>query len=71
MQILLRFSNGALLGFTLALGLSVLIAYPWATHFSMGVQIAAHIGTLLFAVGIKISYVARLTALKNLGLPVN
>ncbi|MFE8072456.1 hypothetical protein QQM79_15465 [Marinobacteraceae bacterium S3BR75-40.1] len=71
MRKLLHISNAALAGFVLALGLSILIAYPWANHFSMPVQIGAHIATLVLAVGIKVSYVARLTALKNLGLPVN
>jgi len=71
MRRLLKAANAALLATTLAMVLSVLVAYPWAESFSLGTQIVAHIGTLLFAVGIKISYVARLTALKALGLPVH
>ncbi|WP_228128366.1 hypothetical protein [Marinobacter daepoensis] len=51
--------------------LTVLMAYPLATRFPMAIQILAHIGTLLFAVGVKIAYVARLAFLSKLGRPVN
>ncbi len=34
-------------------------------------QIAAHIGTLIFAVGVKVAYVARLVFLSRLGRPVH
>ena len=61
-----------------ALGLSVLgllitiaCAYPLAGALAMPVQIAAHIGTLIFAVGIKVAYVARLVFLSRLGRPVH
>ncbi len=56
-----------------ALGLlvTILLAYPLADMLALSVQIAAHIGTLLFAVGIKVAYVARLVFLSRLGRPVH
>lgn len=61
-----------------ALGLSVfgllatiLLAYPLADALLLSVQIAAHIGTLVFAVGVKVAYVARLVFLSRLGRPVH
>ena len=51
--------------------LTVLLAYPYAEVISMPWQILAHIGTLLFAVGIKVAYVARLVFLSRLGRPVH
>lgn len=50
---------------------TILLAYPLADSLAMPIQIAAHIGTLLFAVGVKISYVARLVFLSRLGRPVH
>lgn len=50
---------------------TVLMAYPMADSLAMPIQIAAHIGTLLFAVGVKIAYVARLVFLSKLGRPVH
>lgn len=37
----------------------------------MMLQVLAHIGTLLFAVGIKIAYIVRLVFLSRLGRPVH
>lgn len=56
-----------------ALGLlvTILLAYPLADMLALSVQIAAHIGALLFAVGIKVAYVARLVFLSRLGRPVH
>lgn len=71
MDRLLTISNSCILGFIIALILSALIAYPWAEAFPLSIQILAHIGTLVFAIGIKVSYIARLAALKNLGRPVD
>ena len=71
MDKLLSFSNGALLASVIGLVVTVLLAYPFAPHLSMAVQILAHIGTLLFAVGVKLAYVARLVSLKQLGRPVH
>lgn len=67
----LAFANNALVLSVALLCLSILMAYPLAGQFAMPVQVGAHIGTLLFAVGIKIAYVARLTFLKRLGRPVH
>ena len=71
MEKLLAFSNGALLMSVIGLLVTVLLAYPFADSLSMVLQILAHIGTLLFAVGIKLAYVARLVSLKQLGRPVH
>ena len=71
MEKLLNWCNGALLGFVVALFASILLAYPLADALSMPLQIAAHIGTLIFAIGIKLSYIGRLASLKSLGRPIH
>ncbi len=71
MEKLLGFANGALLAFTVGLLATILLAYPFASALPMAAQVLAHIGTLIFATGIKISYVARLVSLKQLGRPVH
>ncbi|TGN40564.1 hypothetical protein [Marinobacter confluentis] len=71
MEKLLGFANTALLLATLALIVTVLVSYPFAAQFNMSIQIAAHIGTLLFATAIKLSYILRLVSLKSLGRPVH
>lgn len=55
----------------LGLMVTILLAYPLAGALALSVQIAAHIGTLIFAVGIKVAYVARLVFLSRLGRPVH
>ena len=64
-------SNTAVLVSFLGLLLTVMLAYPLADALALPVQIAAHMGTLLFAVGVKIAYVARLAFLSKLGRPVH
>lgn len=71
MENFLFYANSALLLSVLGLLTTVLLAYPFASLLSMGWQVLAHIWTLLFAVGIKISYVARLVCLSRLGRPVH
>lgn len=71
MEKILKCANAALLGCFLATVVTVVLAYPLAGALSMPVQIGAHIGTLLFATGVKISYVVRLVSLKSLGRPVH
>lgn len=71
MERLLSFSNGALFWSAVGLLVTVLLAYPLSGLLAMPYQILAHIGTLLFAVGIKIAYVARLVSLKQLGRSVH
>lgn len=71
MEKLLGFANGALLASTAGLLATILLAYPFASALPMVAQVLAHIGTLIFATGIKISYVARLVSLKQLGRPVH
>lgn len=67
----LSFSNNALGWSAVGLVVTILLAYPFAHAVPMSGQILAHIGTLLFAVGIKIAYVARLVFLSRLGRPVH
>lgn len=64
-------ANSAIVWSMLGLIATILMAYPLASRFPLMIQVLAHIGTLLFAVGIKISYVARLVFLKRLGRPVH
>lgn len=71
MNRLLKVANGSLLGSVLAVGVTVLLAYPLANHLPMAAQIAAHIGTLLFATTLKLSYVVRLVSLHRLGRPLH
>ncbi|SFR56105.1 hypothetical protein SAMN05216203_1384 [Marinobacter daqiaonensis] len=71
MEQLLRFANTALLLSVLGTVMTVALAYPLADWLTLPAQIAAHIGTLVFATGLKLSYVTRLISLKNLGRPVH
>ncbi|MBL3825958.1 MULTISPECIES: hypothetical protein [unclassified Marinobacter] len=64
-------ANSALGLSVLGLMVTILLAYPMAGALALSVQIAAHIGTLVFAVGIKVAYVARLVFLSRLGRPVH
>ena len=66
------FTANSTLGLSvLGLMVTILLAYPLAGALALSVQIAAHIGTLGFAVGIKVAYVARLVFLSRLGRPVH
>ncbi|MCZ4294655.1 hypothetical protein [Vibrio sinaloensis] len=67
---LLTFSNVALTLTFVALILSVLISYPYADHFTLSEQIAAHISTIVIAALLKVSYVTRCLAQYNLGMEV-
>ncbi len=69
-QTLLSVSNCSLAITTLLMLLSIIIAYPMADHFSLPVQIVAHISTIIVAAFIKISYVGRCLAQYNLGMEV-
>ena len=71
METLLFRANWAMAWSLSGLVLTVLVAYPMAHYFPMAIQILAHVGTLLFAVGIKVAYVARLAFLSRLGRPVH
>jgi len=70
MESILKFSNWALFVTFFAFCVSIFVAYPWASEYSLQVQVFAHIGSVLFPVGVKAAYVVRLTALKNLRRPV-
>ena len=69
-QTLLSVSNFSLAITTLLMLFSIIIAYPMADHFSLPVQIVAHISTIIVAAFIKISYVGRCRAQYNLGMEV-
>ncbi|WP_394249878.1 hypothetical protein [Vibrio profundi] len=67
---LLSVSNSVLLFTTLLMIASIIVAYPLADKFSLPVQIAAHISTILIAALLKVSYVTRCLAQYNLGMEV-
>jgi len=67
---LLSVSNVVLLFTTLLMIVSIIIAYPLADQFSLPIQIAAHISTILIAALLKVSYVTRCLAQYNLGMEV-
>ena len=67
----LAISNTTVLVSLAGLLLTVILAYPLAEVLALPIQIAAHMGTLFFAVGVKIAYVARLAFLSKLGRPVH
>ncbi|MDL5027118.1 hypothetical protein ACPV5I_16425 [Vibrio gigantis] len=69
-QTLLSVSNFSLAITALLMLLSIIVAYPMADHFSLPIQIMAHISTILVAALLKISYVGRCLAQYNLGLEV-
>ncbi|MEZ9701373.1 hypothetical protein AB4455_00420 [Vibrio sp. 10N.261.46.E12] len=69
-QTLLSVSNFTLAVTALLMLLSIIVAYPLADHFSLPIQIVAHISTILVAALLKISYVGRCLAQYNLGLEV-
>lgn len=69
-QTLLSVSNFSLAVTALLMLLSIIVAYPLADHFSLPIQIVAHISTILVAALLKISYIGRCLAQYNLGLEV-
>ncbi|MFA0325220.1 hypothetical protein AB4519_12495 [Vibrio splendidus] len=69
-QTLLSVSNFSLATTALLMLISIIVAYPMADHFSLPIQIVAHISTILVAALLKISYVSRCLAQYNLGLEV-
>ncbi|MEZ8879347.1 MULTISPECIES: hypothetical protein [Vibrio] len=69
-QTLLSVSNFSLAITALFMLLSIIVAYPMADHFSLPIQIVAHISTILVAALLKISYIGRCLAQYNLGLEV-
>ncbi len=67
---LLRFANHGLLGSVAVLLLTILVCYPFAHWFSLGLQILGHATMILSAALLKISYVLRCVAQQTLNLPV-
>ena len=66
----LFYANAALLLTFIAMIASTLISYPYAEHFSLGVQMTAHVSILIIAGLLKVSYVVRCCAQHELGLEV-
>ncbi len=66
----LFYANTALLLTFFAMIASILISYPYAEHFSLGVQMTAHVSILIIAGLLKVSYVVRCCAQHELGLEV-
>lgn len=54
----------------LSLG-AIALAYVFEANLSLGSQIGAHMSLIVLPGVIKVGYVVRLTALKQLGRPVN
>lgn len=71
MKQLLTMANTTLALCLVALVVTILVAYPLAAKVPMFGQVAAHIGTLLFATGIKVAYIVRLVSLRALGRPLH
>ena len=69
-QTLLSVSNFSLAITALLMLLSIIVASPMADHFSLPIQVVAHISTILVAALLKISSVGRCLAQYNLGLEV-
>ncbi|MBH9578687.1 hypothetical protein [Inhella proteolytica] len=65
---ILQTANRTLAVSALALLLSVLAAYPFAEHFSMGLQVTAHLAITVAAGFFKLGYVVRLAAQHDMAL---
>ncbi|KAA1149896.1 hypothetical protein EU510_18975 [Pseudoalteromonas sp. FUC4] len=63
-------ANTALAVSLVCITVSILISYPFAEYFSMAVQVSAHIGTIVIAAILKVSYVLRCVAQHGLGQEV-
>ncbi|MBH0077148.1 hypothetical protein I6F48_16620 [Pseudoalteromonas sp. SWYJ118] len=63
-------ANTALAVSLVCITASTLISYPFAEYFSMAVQVSAHIGTIVIAAILKVSYVLRCVAQHGLGQEV-
>lgn len=70
-QNLLIFAHWAMAITFLLSVLIVYLAYGTSMHLAISTQVILHIGLIIFPALFKISYVIRLTALKQLGRPVN
>lgn len=67
---LLNYANAALVLFVITFVFTLTLSYPLADALSIPMQIAAHIGTVVVAALIKISYVVRCVCQHQLGLEV-
>jgi len=68
---LLKLAHIGLVASLLLSGLAVALGYVFYQGLSLGAQVAAHVSLIVLPAILKISYVARLTALKQLGRPVH
>lgn len=50
---------------------SILMAYPWASRFSLMAQVIAHIAIPVWAAGVKLFYVLRLNTMRNMDKGLN
>ncbi|HEY7884685.1 MAG TPA: transmembrane sensor/regulator PpyR [Cellvibrionaceae bacterium] len=70
-QKLLNWAHGAMLGCLFLSAMMVYLAYGVPHLMSLPATVAAHIALIIFPAGLKIGYVLRLTALKQMGRAVN
>jgi len=63
----LHLGRGMMLAAALGMLATVLIAYPYASHFSLPAQVAAHLLLPVAAAVFKLGYVVRLAAHHALG----
>lgn len=73
MEKLLSYANIGLLASLIGVIATLVFSYAAVVEntLPLGLQLAGHIGTILFATLLKLSYIARLTALNNLGRPMH
>lgn len=67
---MLLLANNALCVSAVSFAITILISYPYASYFSLPIQILAHISTILLAAIFKVSYVMRCVAQHALGQEV-
>lgn len=68
---LLKLSHIGMLTSLLLSCVAVALAYFFYQGLSLGAQVAAHVSLIVLPAMLKISYVARLTALRQLGRPIH
>lgn len=69
-QLCLTIGNSVMVLSTIIFSMCLILSYPLAGTFSMGVEIGAHIGTFVMPALFKIGYVLRCIARKHFGQEV-
>lgn len=69
-QLCLTVGNSIMVLSTIIFSICLLLSYPMAGMFNMGVEIGAHIGTFVMPALFKIGYVLRCIARKHFGQEV-